>query len=294
MSQNRLVLLGGALVVLVGLAWLAGVFERNPSNIRVPSFELDTQEVTAFTLVLSSDTLEFERVGTRWYMRQPFSMPADSLTVSRFLTDLGNVTLNTRATSNPDRYSIYGIDSTAAVVTVQSSNQSTALTISQQGRDYTSIFVLLDDDPTVYSTNQRVTVSRDISRWRDRLVMRTDPLSMASLRVYRPDSEYEVTRQNTTWLLDGAPADSMQVTNWLRRFDPLNADGFFDDIPPQVLGDAAYRIEITSSSGMNSLHGLPHESALALASGNSEFTYRLFESRLDQLFPEASTLLGED
>ena len=293
MSQKRLIWLAGTLVVLLGIAWLAGVFERNPSNIRVPEFELATDQITSFTLALTSDTLEFEQQAGVWYMRRPVSMPADSLTVSRFLSDLGNVTINTKATSNPDRYAIYGIDSTAATVTLRSADGTRQITFSQQGRDYSSIFVLVEDDPTVYSTNQRVTVTRDVSRWRDRLVLRTDPLTMASIRVVRPDGDYQATRQNNAWLIDGAPADSMQVANWLRRFNPLNADGFFDDIPPQVLGDASYKIEITSSSGTNALHALPHESALALVTGGGQFTYRLFESRLDQLFPEAGTLLGE-
>ncbi|MDE2956629.1 MAG: DUF4340 domain-containing protein [Bacteroidota bacterium] len=293
MSQKRLRLLAVTLVLLLGIAWLAGVFERNPSNIRVPHFELAADEVNSFTLALSADTLEFDRQAGIWYMRRPVSMLADSLTVSRFLSDLAEVTLNTRATSNPERYGIYGIDSTAATVTLQMTDESRQITFSQQGRDYSSIFVLLEEDPTVFSTNQRVTVTRDIGRWRDRRVMRTDPATMTSLRVFRPEGDYEVTRGQNSWLVDGAPADSMQVTNWLRRFDPLNADGFFDDLPPQVLGDAAYRIEITSRAGTNSLRGLPHESALALAAGGGQFTYRLFESRLDQLFPEAGTLLGE-
>ena len=293
MNQKRLIWLAGTLFVLLGIAWLAGVFERNPSNIRVPDFELAASEINSFTLALSADTLEFERQAGIWYMRRPVSMLADSLTVSRFLTDLAEVTLNTRATSNPDRYGIYGIDSTAATVILDMENGSRQITFSQQGRDYSSIFVLLEDDPTVFSTNQRVTVTRDIGRWRDRRVMRIDPASMTSLRVFRPEGGYEVTRGPDIWLVDGTPADSMQVANWLRRFDPLNADGFFDDIPPQVLGDAAYRIEITTVAGTNSLQGLPHESALALVAGGGPFTYRLFESRLDQLFPEAGTLLGE-
>ena len=294
MNQKRLILLAGTLVVLLGIAWLAGVFDRNPSNIRVPDLDIVVDDVESFTLALNSDTMEFERQAVAWYMRRPVSMLADSLTVSRFLSDLGSVTLNTRATSNPDRYGVYGIDSTAASVSLRTGDASRQIKFSQQGRDYSSIFVLLDDDQTVYSTNQRVTVTRDIDRWRNRLVMRTDPLTMTALRVFRPEGDYEVTRQNTTWLVDGTPADSMAVTNWLRRFDPLNADGFFDDIPPQVLSDASYRLEISSSSGTNSLQGLPHESAFALALGGGQFTYRLFESRMDQLFPAMSTLLGEE
>ena len=294
MRQNRLIILAGALVVLLGIAWLAGVFERNPSNIRVPDLEFPDGQVVSFTLALPDESMEFEHQALGWYMRSPVSMLADTVTVSRFLTDLRGVTLNTRATSNPDRYGIYGIDSTAAHVTLRwADGDSVQLSLSQQGRDYASIYVLIEGDPNVYSTNQRVTITRDASRWRDRLVLRTEPATVAMLQVSRPDETYEVTRQGNLWLVNDTPADSMQVTNWLRRFNPLNADGFFDDIPPQVLTDAGYRIDITSTSGTNSLHGLSHESALALTTGGGQFTYRVFESRTDQLFPAIETLLGQ-
>lgn len=291
MKQKQLIMLVGALVVLLGMAWLADVFERNPSNIKVPSVDIPFDEVQALTVKLPDDTLELELQNGQWMMRRPVDTKADSATVARFLRELSDMTLDTRATSNPDRYGVYGMDSTASSITLQWAAGTEEIMISRQGRDYLSIYARVGEDPTVYSTNGRVTVTQDISRWRDRLMTRINPAGVRLVRVVRPDDSYEVALSDGTWMINDALGDSLQVANWLRRFNPLNADGFFDDIPSQILTDSSYRIEITMTTGATTaLHGLPYESALAMTVSGARFTYRVYESRLDQLFPSLESL----
>ena len=291
MKQKRLLILVGALVALLGVAWLAGVFEQNPTNIKVPSVDIPFDEVQALTVHLPEDTLELELQNAQWMMRKPVDAKADSTTIARFLQELGDLTLNARATSNPDRYDLYGMDSTAATVTFHWADKTEELMISRQGRDYLSVFMRIGSDPAIYSTNGRVTVTQDVSRWRDRFITRINTTDVRSVRVTRPDETYEITLSDNTWMANGVPADSLQVTNWLRRFSPLNADGFFDDIPPQVLADASYRIEFSFGTGATtSLTAMPFESAVAVTLVGSKFTYSIFESRLDQSFPSLESL----
>lgn len=294
MQQKQTLVLGGTLVVLLIIAWISGVFDRNPSNVDVPELNLSTSEVTHISVTLPDITLTVEKQGMQWFMREPVDMPADSATVARLLNELGDLSLNNRATSNPDRYGIYGIDSTATTVNVAWSDGAEDLVISRQGRDYMSIYVKIGDDPNVYSTKGRVTVSQDLDRWRDRQILDLGTGTVMSARVTRPDGAYEVSLNNGVWMVNGQPGDSLQVTNWIRRFSPLSADGFFDDIPVQILTDPSYRIDFsTSTNTTSSVQAMPAESAIAITSGGSQFTYRVYESRLDQLFPDRSSLTGE-
>ena len=294
MRQKQTLVLGGTLVVLLGIAWISGVFDRNPSNVHVPELDLPTSEITQISVTLPDTILTLERRSLRWFMREPVDMPADSATVTRLLNELGNLSLNNQATSNPDRYGIYGIDSTASIVSLTWPGGAEDIVISRQGRDYLSIYVRIGDDPNVYSTKGRVTVNQDMDRWRDRQILDLGIGTVTSARVTRPDHSYEVSLINGVWMVDGQPGDSLQVTNWIRRFAPLSADGFFDDIPVQVLADPSYRIDFsTSTNTTSSVQAMPAESAIAITSGGSQFTYRVFESRLDQLFPDPSSLTGE-
>ncbi len=294
MRQKQTLVLGGTLVVLLGIAWISGVFDRNPSNVHVPELDLPTGEITQISVTLPDTILTLERRSLRWFMREPVDMPADSATVTRLLNELGDVSLNNRATSNPERYGIYGIDSTASTVSLTWPGGAEDIVISRQGRDYLSIYVRIGDDPNVYSTKGRVTVNQDMDRWRDRQILDLGIGTVTSARVTRPDHSYEVSLINGVWMVDGQPGDSLQVTNWIRRFAPLSADGFFDDIPVQVLADPSYRIDFsTSTNTTSSVQAMPAESAIAVTSGGSQFTYRVFENRLDQLFPDPSSLTGE-
>jgi len=286
--------LSGTLILLLGIAWLSGVFDQNPTNIHVPELDIPTDEVTHLMIELPDATLELEKQTDQWYVRQPVDMLADSSTVARTLDDLSTMTLNNRVTSNPERYSIYGIDSTASVVTLTWPSGSETITISRQGRDFASIYVRLDDESDVYSTNGRVTLNQDPERWRNRMVVNTGMGAVTSARVTRQGSSYEVALIDNSWMVDGQAADSLKITSWLRRFSPLNADGFFDDLPAAILSDASYRVDLSTSTNTTvSLQATPAESAVALISGGNQFTYKVFESRLDQLFPELESLLAE-
>ena len=294
MQQKQTLVLGGTLVVLLIIAWISGVFDRNPSNVDVPELDLPTSEVTHISVTLPDITFTVEKQGMQWFMREPVDMPADSATIARLLNELEDLSLNNRATSNPDRYGIYGIDSTATSVSLTWSDGAEDIVISRQGRDYMSIYVKIGDNPNVYSTNGRVTVSQDLDRWRDRQILDLGTGTVMSARVTRPDDTYEVSLNNGVWMVNGQPGDSLQVTNWIRRFSPLSADGFFDDIPVQILTDPSYRIDFsTSTNTTSSVQAMPAESAIAITSGGSQFTYRVYESRLNQLFPDPSSLTGE-
>ena len=294
MQQKQTLVLGGTLVVLLIIAWISGVFDRNPSNVDVPELDLPTSEVTHISVTLPDITFTVEKQGMQWFMREPVDMPADSATIARFLNELEDLSLNNRATSNPNRYGIYGIDSTATSVSLTWSDGAEDLVISRQGRDYMSIYVQIGDNPNVYSTNGRVTVSQDLDRWRDRQILDLGSGTVMSARVTRPDDTYEVSLNNGVWMVNGQVGDSLQVTNWIRRFTPLSADGFFDDIPVQILTNPSYRIDFsTSTNTTSSVQAMPAESAIAITSGGSQFTYRVYESRLNQLFPDPSSLTGE-
>jgi len=294
-KKQTLLVLGGTLIVLLPIAWLSGVFDRNPSNIRVPEVNFPMDEVMQVSVALPDAELNLEKQGTQWFVREPVNMLADSATVARTLNELGDMSLNARVTSNPDRYPLYGIDSTATTVTLIWPDGSEKIVISRQGRDYMSVNVRIGEDSNVYSTNGRVTINQDPERWRNRKIVNINASTVTAARVLRQGTSYEVSLLDGVWMINDQPGDSLQIANWLRRFAPLNADGFFDDLPAQILSDASYRIDLsTNLNTTTSIQAMRAESAVALTSGENQFTYRVFESRLDQLFPDTESLLGKE
>lgn len=295
MLQKQILLLGAILVVLLGIAWLSGTFDRNPSSIRVPEINIPADEVTDISVLFpDSSELQLERQSMHWFVREPVDMLADSATVTRVLNDLGDLSLSNRITSNVEKFSMYGIDSTATTVTLTWPGGSERLVISRQGRDYSSSNIRIGESEDIYSTRARVSIPQDPERWRERKVLDIAPETVTSVRVFRQDASYTVSLNDSIWTVDGQSGDSLQIQNWLRRFAPLNADGFFDNLPVQALTDAPYRVEFSTSMNTTlQIQAMPAESDVALIPGGAQYTYRVFESRLEQLFPEPGSLQEE-
>ena len=294
MKQRQLLYLGGGFAVLL-LVWLLFIRDTNPTTLAsLPTVDVPTDKIQRLIVGYPADTIEVERQGTRWLMTRPVTAVADSSAVSRLLQQIGDMELDAPVTGDVARHSYYGIDSTAARIRATWDDESFELTVSRQGPDYQSVYVRIGEDSEIYQTRQRITVQQNADRWRDRGIMNISSAAVQSASVSRPEGTYEITRTEAGWNLDGQAADSLAVENWLRRFALFNADGFFDDIPKQVLNDTAHQIRFIYTTGTaDQLNLMPHDDALAIVSSAQDPTYRLLESRLDSYFPDPSTFLSE-
>ncbi len=294
MKQQQLLYLGGGFVLLF-LVWLLFIRDTNPTTIGdLPAIDVPTDQVQRLTVEFPADTVVVERQGTRWLMLRPVTTVADSTTVSRLLQQLGDLALDAPVTSDIARHAYYGFDSTAARIHASWGDDSFDLTVSRQGPDYQSVYVQIGEDPRIYSTRRRITVRQNTDQWRDRRIMSLASATVQSATVSRPEGSYEITRTDTGWDLNAQAADSLSVENWLRRFSVFNADGFFDDIPKQVLQDASYQISFSYTSGMTDrLNLVQTEDALAISSSAKDPTFRLMASRLESYFPEPASFLSE-
>jgi len=245
MKQKPLILLLATLIVLLGLAYLTGVFERDASTVDVPDVEIPAEALEQVRIEAPEHTWALQRQGTRWLLTEPVQERTDSAAVARFVRDLGALELESVASNNPERYARYGVDSTASVVSVSWADGARRLVVGNQGPDFQSIYVRLDDDPRVYLTRGRLTVPDDLDRWRDKTIIKLPRASVASVVVEGPEHAFEVHQGPGGWQLveqnDEAPADSAAVTQWLGRFATMRADGFTSAETGRIVWDSKSR-----------------------------------------------------
>jgi len=292
MDRKQLFLLSGILIVLLGVVLVTGVMDRDSSTIRIPTLAISADEADLLTIVTPTDSLVLRKTGMQWMLSHPVEALSDSMTVARLLQNLKEVRLETVASTNPGRYTHYGVDTASArVVTVAWGDQKEQLMVGRQGPDFQSFFVRVGDDPRVFTTRGSLTVPEDLDRWRDKKVLDVAMSSIASVTVQRPEGGFEVTQTSSGWQLDGAPTDSLSVANWLRRFGPMRADGFFDDLAPDILQNASYGIALQKTDGTTEIIRMAeYDDALALTNTGGATTFRLLKSRLSSYFPEAESL----
>ncbi len=298
MKQKQLLLLLGVLVMLLGVAYLTGVFDSDVSTVDVPRLAIPADDLEQLRIEAPAQTMALTRQGTRWLLTEPMQAITDSATVARFVQDLGALELEAIASNNPDRYTRYGVDSMATTVTAFWPGGTHRLVVGKQGPDFQTIYVRLDDDPRVYLTRGRLNVPQGLDRWRDKTIIDLAPAALASVTVQSPEQAFEVRRGPDGWQVAeqdaAAPADSAAVAQWLRRFAPMTADGFMDDVPAAVLDSAAYQLNFRTTAGATeTVRLLQRDDDFAVTNGAAAVTYRLRATRLDSYFPDPESLKGD-
>jgi len=157
MSGRRLRLLIAVLAALVAVAWATGAFESDPSTVDVPRLDIPADRLDRIALSGAMD-LVLVRGDSAWRVIEPMSAPADSAVVARLVTSLGELTLATVVTTNPDRHDRLGIDSTATRIEASWGGNTRILTVSRRGPDWRSHYVVLGDGPEVYATASRISL----------------------------------------------------------------------------------------------------------------------------------------
>lgn len=292
MKQQHLIRLAGLLVILLGIAYFAGVFDREISTIDVPALAIDAEAVQAIR-VEGNQIIALENSGGHWQLTEPMAARADSLTVRQLLTTLGDLSLASVVSNNPDRYAHYGVDTTARTLTLTLPEGATTLILSQDGPDFQSLYARLEGDPRVFSTRGRPNLPDVVDRWRDKQILKIPALQVPSARIDRAVDGFEVRYDSTGWMLvrgtQKTAADSTAVVRWLRRFAPLRATGFDDVMTPSAVQEnMTHRIAFTLPGRVAETLWLAERDAdLALTNGKTVFT--LTASQLATLAPPSAT-----
>lgn len=290
MTQQQLIWLGAALVALLGIAYLTGVFGSDMSTVEVPDVHIPAGEVASIRASGGDMLVSLSRENGSWRLTAPVTAPADSEVVARLLDDIESLALRSVVSTNPDRYGRYGVDSTATELTLEWPEGARSLFVGEGGVG--SSYVRLDGDDAVYQTAEPLRVPESVDDWRDKTIFDIPPERIARVSVVGPERFTVLEREGSSWsLMDaGAPmqADSAAIQRYLSRLHPLRADGFVDAAPPPSDSSFSVRFELESGTERR-MEIIAHDDDYAVSVDGGEAVFRVRRHRLDQLVPEAAS-----
>lgn len=297
MKQKQLFQLLGVLGLLLIVAYFAGVFDQEVSTIEVPDVDIPTDQLQQLDIALAEDSVTLIPSGARWQLTKPLEALADSITMVTFLKALQEIELESIASSNPDRYGRYGVDSTGTTLHASWSSGEQTLIIGNQGPDFQSVYVRLDDDPNVYVSRNRISVPDAVDRWRDKTIFGLPYLIVNEATVSGPDRAFELRGDASMgWQLtigeETVLADSAAVQRWFQRFSPMSASGFLDDVPAfYVRNEPTHTITFGTTTGRTlSLWMQEQTNNMAVVNEQGQTTFSLATGRLNTFLPDPSTL----
>jgi hypothetical protein len=148
-----------------------------------------------------------------------------------------------------------------------------------------STYIRLAGGDEVYEVNGFLSWSfnQNANAWRDPTVIKGDYEKWNRLSFdYPADSSFQLVKENGKWKLNGAETDSATTVKELRRLSRINGSKFVDDVSPDSLGAAAYKLTIEGEKDTIVVQAFKTGKGMVVSSSQNKGTY--FDAKNGRLF----------
>jgi hypothetical protein len=200
-------------------ASVAAVFQR-----------LDETTLNAVRIVRPDETVSLQRSGDAWTVNGNVADPA---AMTRFWIALAEVEVGGVVANNPRNHERMGLSAnSASTVDFTLTDGSVAsVLVGGVGPIAPSGFVRLPDQDAVVvvSGDFRATLSQSVTDWRDKTILRVDTAAVVRLVLETDGGTHVVERSDSTWSVDGGPANARTIRSILDELANFVAVGFVED-----------------------------------------------------------------
>ena len=223
----------GVLVVLwLGSVLLSGRGGGGPAPGGLASLleGLDETTVSQIRIVGPSQTVSLQRSGGIWTVN---GNVADSAVVTRFWRAVMDAEVGRVVANNPRNHERLGLstDSAWTVDFTLADGGMTSVLVGKTGPIFPSGYMRLPDQDAVVvvSGDFRPTVTLSVTEWRDKTILRVDTAAVVRVVLETAEGTHVAERADTTWSVDGEPANPNTMRVLLDELAHLLALGFVED-----------------------------------------------------------------
>ncbi|HEX9659859.1 MAG TPA: DUF4340 domain-containing protein [Rhodothermales bacterium] len=253
--MKRLLLLAAVLVVLIVIAWSAGMFGGPVSTMDLPDVAVDSDRVSRIDVSSGGEHIRVDRLDSgEWRLSSPVQADADTAAVMRFLRQIGDMQLESIVSSNPEGFSRFQVDSTGSEMTLEWGDRRLELIVGKMGPDFQSRYVRIDGDDRVMLANGVPSLSAKVDQWRDKTLWSMPVEAITSVSVTADDVTYGLSRTDGGWRLSSgagdSAVDSVEVADFLDRVSTIKVDGFYTALTiDSVLANVTHQLRVEFAGG---------------------------------------------
>jgi len=237
MTTKQLIRIAAVLIAVVFLWSLAAILRNGGDTVERTSVlgPFVEEQIDQIEISSSAETFFVTRDGEQWLAN---GFEADRDRVREFFGAVGEAVEGTLVARSPSSHSRMGVDGSVKRLRVFQSGQVVAdLYIGNRGRSFNSVFVrVVDQDPVFLIEGSLVSlINRNLRDWRNKRIVEIDGKDIRAFEFARADTAYRIQATDGTWeFATGDPTDSLLVVSFLRKFNPLVAQGAMFATPEQV------------------------------------------------------------
>ena len=237
MSEQTLKRILGALGILVVMWLISTLLAGRGDGGATPDGgvaalleRLDEATVSAVRIVRPEQTVSLQRNGDAWTVNG--NVP-DSSALTRLWNALVEAEVGGVVANNPGNHERMGLsaDSALTVDFTLADGGMASLLVGKVGPIFPSGYVRLPDQDAVVvvSGDFRATLNQSVTDWRDKTILRVDTAAVIRLVLETDDGTHVVERSDTTWSVDGGPANASTIRSVLEELANFVAVGFVED-----------------------------------------------------------------
>lgn len=233
----------GILIVLALTYVVSLSLKRGSSGSAVLTqdlFQVDTAQITKILIEKQGDQIQLSKAGNSWSItpNNGTEVPALSPRVHSLLDALLRISPSRIVSQRPDQWRDYQVDSTGQRVQLfQGPKKSMDLIIgrgSMQDQRTFITYVRPKDENTVYVIENfsGSSVSTNASNYRNKTVLNATVDSIQQIIFNYPnDNDFVLMRMKNEWQINGVPADSARVADYLNGLGRVTSTQFADQYP---------------------------------------------------------------
>ncbi|MBL7112578.1 MAG: DUF4340 domain-containing protein [Bacteroidales bacterium] len=309
------------LVVLVGLFLVTRAFrqKRSTGTLKTELVQMDTSRISTILLYPGAEQGEeitFTKTVNGWMVQKgDLVVPADNYGIANMLTELQNLAPERLVANGSDKWGDFGVTDSLGTRVIMKEGKKAVTDIVIGRFDYQPspspyggygrnqgtglTYVRLTDEPEVYVIQGFLAMSfnQAFNAWRNQLVVQLAKNNINQLTFdYPADTGFIASNPDTVWLINGMPANSASMENYLNGLTRKSNSSFVDGFDPVTGPDYQLTIEgnLATPVIIKAYRMSPGEFIIHSSMNPESYFSSTGEGLFSQIFKSRSGLLAGD
>jgi len=236
MNKSTVVLLG-VLIVLGGIAFLLLQQPGEQSlteSAKERFLEVDSADVIGVAITSPSTQVSLARSGGEWVLDRPSRYRADQKAVGDLIRQIQDLSVNSVISENPEKQSVFQVDSTGTTIVVQTETGDTAsFILGKTGPAMTDVYARREGSHRVVLVDAAISLAshRPVKDWRDHTITEIPNEEVTEIAFQYGDTTFTLTWSDSAWSVDGQPANEWTSRSVVATLSDLDADDFLEAPP---------------------------------------------------------------
>ncbi len=209
-------------------------------------FEIDSASIDRIEVISPQHHFVFVKQNQEWYLQEPINYKADQSVVGSLIEQIGSARATAIISSNPEKQSLFQVDSMGTKVILSSmGNELANFIIGKMGTTYTETYIRHSSSNEVVLVDAYLTAitTRQLKDWRDRTIVKVPRELIQEIKYQYGDTTSVLSLKDSVWHIDQAKADEWTVRSIVTSLSDLKGDDVIDEElskPPKVQAMVTY------------------------------------------------------